>query len=170
MIPRAWWGLVFVLGCTNEASVTEPLGRPDAAVPVACADTEGILGSGVRSFLPVVDGDTVYLYRGPQGGYMVYLSVRAKGLDPSEVKVCYTDTFADGETFGSGCWRVRLGNDLGNGWHERVGIWGQIDTRFWTTPAVVRGQDASISVTMTDLEGCEVSDGFAVHISSTPGR
>ena len=44
----------------------------------------------MREYESISDGDTVYLYRGPQGGYMVYLSVQARGLDPSDDRVCYT--------------------------------------------------------------------------------
>ena len=94
-----------------------------------CSGTSMELGTGVRNYQSVADGDTVFLYRGPQGGYMIYLSVRAVGLDPSDVTLCYSEKFAStGNEFGKGCWKIMLTNDLGGGRFERVGVWGQVDT------------------------------------------
>lgn len=136
-----------------------------------CSGTDLQVGTGVRAFLAVSDGDTVYLYRGPQGGYMLYLSVRARGLDPSDVTVCYEETFrSDGRLLGEGCWRVKLTNDAGDGWRERVGIWGEIEPEFWDKAGSVRGEDVAVSVTATDRHGCQVTAGWWAHISEEPGR
>ncbi|MBI4509757.1 MAG: hypothetical protein HY698_08965 [Deltaproteobacteria bacterium] len=136
-----------------------------------CEGGEVEVGTGATSFEPVSDGDTVFLYRGPQGGYMIYLGVRAKGLDPSDVHVCYRETFKDtGQVFGEGCWRVRLVNDLGGGVYERVGIWGEVDPMYFTTPGRIRGKDAVVRTTVTDKSGCQGADEWWVHVSEEPGR
>src|SRR6185295_17077923 len=104
-----------------DAAPSEPPPEPDAAPATrSCEGIEAILGSGFREFEAVKDGDTVWLFRGPQGGYMIYLSVRAKGLDPTNVTVWYQERFADtGVVFGEGEWKVTLPNSLGDGWYER---------------------------------------------------
>jgi hypothetical protein len=144
---------------------------PDSSVPTRnCAGTSMELGTGVRQFQAVRDGDTVYLYRGPQGGYMIYLSVRAKGLDPNDVTLCYKERFTDtGKLFGEGCWKVRLTNDLGNGTYERIGVWGQVDPYYWTRPGAIRGKDATVDVTLVDSKGCGEDARWSVHISPDPG-
>lgn len=136
-----------------------------------CPGVQAELGTGVREFQPVRDGDTVWLYRGPQGGYMIYLSVRARGLDAKAVRVDYRETFrASGERLGAGTWKVQLPTDLGDGWWERVGIWGQIDPSWWTRPSEVRGSDVTVEVTLTDRVGCQVRGlGWSVHIHPEPG-
>src|SRR5262245_59480882 len=107
-ITRALLALA-VAGCTNLDPLTDPVDAgmtpapPDAAVAevpdagttaASCKTAPSMeLGSGVREYLPVKAGDTVYLYKGPQGGYMIYLSVRATGMDPSDVRLCYTEEF-----------------------------------------------------------------------------
>jgi hypothetical protein len=151
-----------------DAPVDNNMGPPDGH---ACDGIEADLGTGAREFEPVTDGQTVYLYRGPQGGYMIYLSVRAKGLDPSDVYFSYEETFDDtGEKFGWGTWRVRLTNDLGDGRFERVGIWGEVEPEWWTRPGSIRGRDATVAVTLTDAKGCSISGlGWSIHISEDPG-
>lgn len=171
-VGAAWLAAAVALsGCElDDSDVHVDILVPDAdAAPEEC-DPEIRVGTGVREFVPVTDGDTVYLYRGPQGGYMIYLSVHGRGLDPSDVNVCYSERFRDdGELVGEGCWRVRLGNDLGAGWFERVGIWGEIEPELWATPRLVRGQDINMNVTLTDKRGCSASGGWWVHIHEDPG-
>ena len=40
------------------------------------------IGSSVSGYMPLTDGDPILLYRGPQGGYHVYLGLRASGVAP----------------------------------------------------------------------------------------
>lgn len=40
------------------------------------------IGSSVSGFTPLTDGGPILLYRGPQGGYHVYLGLRARGVAP----------------------------------------------------------------------------------------
>jgi hypothetical protein len=153
-----------LLGCGAE-------GMTDEDPLVSCDQAEGVLGTGLRTFEAVTDGDVVWLYRGPQGGYMLYLSVRARGLDPSDVHVDYVTSFTDtGEVFGEGTWNVRLHEGLDGGWTERVGIWGTTLPAWWDKPGEIRGRDATVRVTVTDKNGCQINDlGWDVHISAEPG-
>ena len=144
--------------------------EPDAA-PGLAPECKLRLGSGVREFQPVNDGDTLYLYKGPQGGYMIYLSVQALGFDPERVNLCYVEKVAgSGTVFGDKCWLVQLTNDLGDGWYERVGVWGEVSSDFWTSPDTIRGHTVEVEVTLSDEQGCTARDSFQVFISADPGR
>jgi hypothetical protein len=147
-----------------------PVPSPDAAVTQSCGQNASYeLGSGVREWLPVNDGDTLYLYRGPQGGYMVYLSVRASGFDRDDATLCYELHVVDtGKDAGEGCWNVRLPNHLGGGMYERLGIWGQIDQSLWTRVSQVRGHTLRVDTELTDENGCKMTDGWTVDIHSDP--
>jgi hypothetical protein len=179
MSPRLPLLLVATIGTAcgaDDPVTTDPLpnlSEPDAGVPDAppARECEMRLGSGVRSFQPVEDGDTLALYKGPQGGYMIYFSVQARGFDRSRVNFCYVESFADtGKEWGNKCWLVQLTNDRGDGWYERVGIWGEVLPEYFTSPQKIRGKDAVIRATLTDEQGCSAEDGFNVHISLDPGR
>jgi hypothetical protein len=163
---RRGLALFFVAACGGSGTTGDPIGPPEET----CPGTELKLGTGLREYLPVADGDTVSLYRGPQGGYMVYLSVHALGLDPADNMLCYTERFADsGTVFGEGCWRVRLTNDMGGGWWERVGVWGEVEADYWTRPLAIRGKNVRVDVKLTDSKGCTVAAGWDVRIADEPG-
>ena len=40
------------------------------------------IGSGADGYVALVDGGTIAAYMGPQGGFHVYLQLRASGIDP----------------------------------------------------------------------------------------
>ncbi len=42
------------------------------------------LGTGSASFEPLVDGDTILIVRGPQGGFHFYGSMRASNINPGD--------------------------------------------------------------------------------------
>jgi hypothetical protein len=135
-----------------------------------CDGVEAELGTGAREFEAVGDGDTVWLYRGPQGGYMIYLSVRAKGLDRSLIYLDYTEHRQDtGQLIGTGQWKIQLTNDLGGGWWERVGVWGEIEPEFWTRPSIARGHTVTVAVKLTDKNGCRIDElGWTVNVHPDP--
>lgn len=131
-----------------------------------CRDVRLEVGTGNREFTPVADGDTVFLFRGPQGGYMLYISVRASGIDPTSARLCYEDVLTATETrVGAGCWNIQLPNDLGGGMHERVGVWAQIDPSLWGSPGAVRGQDVRVDVTLSDSRGCSADGSWTGFVS-----
>jgi hypothetical protein len=164
-----------LVACAADEPVTTGPGpivtEPDARPPDPNKACELQLGTGVRQFEPLRDGDTVALYKGPQGGYMIYLSIRARGFVRDRVSFCYKEKFAEtGLPFGDKCWLVQLPNDLGDGWFERVGIWGEVSADFWSKPGRIRGQDAILEAVLTDDDGCRAEDGYRVHVSIDPGR
>jgi hypothetical protein len=150
-----------------DAAVGSPDAAPDPAT--LCEGAEIELGAGVRAFQEVEDGDTLFLYRGPQGGYMVYLSVRAQGIDPQDANFCYVLHVVDTDReVGKKCWRVTLPNDLGDGRRERVGIWGEVSSQYWGWPSAIRGHTLRVDATLGDARGCHAADGWTVEISSDP--
>ena len=56
-------------------------GRDDEDTTCPTLDTTVELGTGVDTFVPLSDGDPLPFERGPQGGYHVYGSLRATGVD-----------------------------------------------------------------------------------------
>ncbi|MEQ1503574.1 MAG: hypothetical protein ABMB14_15155 [Myxococcota bacterium] len=42
------------------------------------------VGTGTAGFEPVADGGPVSFFQGPQGGYHVFVSLRAVGIDPGD--------------------------------------------------------------------------------------
>jgi hypothetical protein len=157
-----------------DAGVTP--GAPDAAPEVSDAATgktcDGVsmeLGTGNREFTSVKDGDTVYLFKGPQGGYMVYLSVRARGIDPSNADLCYVEHVVDTDReVGKKCWKIRLTNDLGDGMYERVGVWGEVYTEYWTRVSAIRGHTLRVTATLSDASGCSATDAWTANVSPDP--
>lgn len=156
-----------ITGDDVDAGTPEP-GPPDGGVqPNQCDGVTLEVGTGNREYTAVAPGDTVYLFRGPQGGYMFYISVRAKGIDPSNARLCYKDIVTTGgeKNVGEGCWSIQLPIDLGGGMHERVGVWGQIDPAYWTTPGQIRDKDVRVEVTLSDTKGCSAQGGWSAHVS-----
>ena len=49
-------------------------------------ETTVALGTGASSFIPLSDGDSIRFERGPQGGYHVYGSLQATGVDVGDPK------------------------------------------------------------------------------------
>jgi hypothetical protein len=150
----------------------DPEPTPDAApvTPTSCSVTgEMILGTGVESFVPVTDGDTVYIYLGPQTAYMLYIAVRARGIDPADVTLSYQVHFAGGEKIGEGSWRIMLTNDAGDGWRERLGVWGALDKRFTSSPQLVKDHDITLDVKLADTKGGCATAHYAAHVSPERG-
>ena len=56
------------------------------------------VGTGTARFVPVVDGDEVALVRGAQGGWHLWVSVRATGLDAGIGSLEITHGPADGSS------------------------------------------------------------------------
>ena len=175
-MPRAFLAVVLWGACsTSGAGPPGPRVDADAGadplIPASCDDAEVELGWGYLDFMAVSDGDTVPLYRGSQGGWHIFLAVRARGMVPDDVSVEYVYRFAaSGEEFGHDTWNVRLGVDVGDGWHERLGIQAAVFDSYWTSSYLIRGQDARVDATITDnLSGCQAQDGWNVHIAEDPG-
>jgi hypothetical protein len=57
-----------------------PENAPDMCKPANHGDPDVQLGSGQTDFLPVTDGETLSLEKGPQGGHHIWTAVRMKNL------------------------------------------------------------------------------------------
>ena len=56
-----------------------------ALLLLACcgpAGDEVAVGSGITGYAPLVDGGVLEVHQGPQGGFHVYLTLRARGVEP----------------------------------------------------------------------------------------
>src|SRR5262249_8500793 len=57
-----------------------PTDAPDLCKPANHGDPDVQLGSGQTDFLPVTNGQTLSLEKGPQGGHHIWIAVRMKNL------------------------------------------------------------------------------------------
>jgi hypothetical protein len=160
---RFFFPVLFLVGGCADLDTGEPLQRISGGgrrVIDPC-DAALQLGTGAREILPVSGGDTVTLYRGPQGGYMIYLGVRAVGIDPELSTFCYEQHLADtGELFGAGCWDLRLTTQAADGWYERPGVWAEVDPSFWDRVPELDGRAIDLEGTITDSDGCTAETGW----------
>jgi hypothetical protein len=67
----------------EEYSDKWPLNAPDMCKPANHGDPDVQLGSGQTDFLPITDGQTLSLEKGPQGGHHIWIAVRMKNLKQS---------------------------------------------------------------------------------------
>ena len=141
--------LVALAGCAAEGSDVPP---------------EVILGSGVDAFDPLADGDDLGIVQGPQGGFHVYGSVRAVGLDPGDPENLYaesnpTTTF----TAYNGDVRVDLGastyqQGLDPGPEPYYQMIGRLVILDIASPAELDGVTLRIEVVITDVDGVSAGD------------
>jgi hypothetical protein len=169
--------IVGVDGGTDETPDADIGGTPDAgddptpdAPPTKTCDGVTMdLGTGNREFTPVSEDTIVYLFKGPQGGYMVYLSVRARGINPDDAMLCYTEHVVDTDReVGKKCWNIKLTNSLGDGLYERVGVWGEVYSRYFTYPSAIRGHTLRVTATLSDSSGCAATDSWTANVSPDP--
>ena len=60
-----------------------PVNAPDVCKPANHGDPHVILGTGQTDFLPITNGQTVQLEKGPQGGHHIWIAVRMRNLKQS---------------------------------------------------------------------------------------
>lgn len=73
-VARAHWA-VLAAGALGACGCGAP---PEAAEP-SCA-----LGTGIDAYAPLEEGDPIDVYAGAQGGFHVFASVRATGIEPGD--------------------------------------------------------------------------------------
>ncbi len=64
----------------EDYSPTWPPNAPDLCKPAGHGAATISLGTGQQDYLPLADGDTVRLEKGPQGGHHIWTAVRMKNL------------------------------------------------------------------------------------------
>jgi hypothetical protein len=142
----------------DYATPTVPTGH-------ACAGLTLAPGVGLDSYLPVADGDTIELYRGPQGGLMFLLGMRATGFDAQDVTLCTQESMAGGGALGSACWHGSMAPLASAGGHQCAGLQAQTDPPTWSMPDNILGHDVTVVLTLTDVLGCQVTAMRTVHVA-----
>jgi hypothetical protein len=107
------------------------------------------IGTGSDHFVALADGDTVPIIHGIQGGYHVWGAVRARGVDPSGLRLRFTVWLTDGtDPVTTRTDRVDLD---GSGVHAGTAV-------FLPDPTVVRDHDCRLRVDITDVDGRTAGD------------
>jgi hypothetical protein len=70
-------------GALEPYTATWPPNAPDICKPAGHGAPTVLLGTGQQDFLPVTDGETVNLEKGPQGGHHIWTAVRMHNLKQS---------------------------------------------------------------------------------------
>ncbi|MFW6050062.1 MAG: hypothetical protein ACODAU_02740 [Myxococcota bacterium] len=136
--------VLLVAGCKG--------GEPQVGGDAGAAWLE--VGGGEWQFEPLEDGQEVELVRGGQGGYHVWVSLRAGGVDPDNVRMSITTEILSlaGSESGS-----TLDRDLGSapepGTYHYIG-WPAV----LPEPGCADGEEVEVRVTITDRHGTQVGD------------
>lgn len=80
MNHKRW--LLLVAGAAAAGAGAACQGAADGCDEASGPAPTLILGSSDRGFVPLADGGTVATYKGPQGGYHVFLNLRVTGMAP----------------------------------------------------------------------------------------
>lgn len=110
------------------------------------------VGTGTATFEPLEDGQSVPLIEGAQGGWHVWVSIRARGVDPTDVKL-------DVITYPREAGRPRqtrlhaLDLTARDGWYERVGL-----VQVLSLPECYQDREVVVSVDATDRAGRTAHD------------
>jgi hypothetical protein len=70
-------------GALETYTPSWPPNAPDICKPAGHGAATVALGTGQQDFLPVTDGETVNLEKGPQGGHHIWTAVRMRNLKQS---------------------------------------------------------------------------------------
>lgn len=79
---------MLVMGWGSTAVACAPEGQPPTDCPTGPVVLE--VGTGTGEWTDLREGDLLEIRHGPQGGYHVFGSVRARGVDPGDPEVPYT--------------------------------------------------------------------------------
>lgn len=121
-----------------------------AAWLAACGPTEPLVevGSGIRRFEAVTDGQTLPVVCGPQGGQHIWTSVRVMNVGPENVDIVLSIT--DAETGEQVCRSELKGLLLSpeDDWFSFTGV-----ACFVTDPAKIEGRTMRLEGTAADANG-----------------
>lgn len=134
----------------------------------ACTGSSLELGLGEETLMPISQGDTVTMVMGPQGGLMLLLAWRARGIDMSAVTLCARQSFAGGGAeVGFDCWSGSLAALTRAGAAECVGLIAQTSPMYWGMPQQVLDHDITLDLSVTDKNGCQLRATPTVHVAPT---
>ena len=149
--------------CPVEASLTAGTICADTNTAPGCVDDQGYAPLHLED--PTVPVDLV-VHMGPQGGFHVFLSVRAWGIDPGDPDTAKGDlgnplvtfTVKDGDVL-LGRRELRVGLLEGpDGSFERVGVAVVLEEDLVQTPQNIDGRPLTVEIDVTDAMGVTTSD------------
>jgi Ethanolamine utilization protein EutJ (predicted chaperonin) len=135
----------------------------DSALPVLDPALE--IGTGTVAFEPISDGDTIYIVRGPQGGYHFDISLRAQGIDPGNDQDLFdpSNPTTVWRAFDEGV-QVDVGIEATQGLDPvpgEPGVYQIIGRKLILdvmSDAELDGHEVTVEVDITDSDGVELHD------------
>lgn len=143
-----------------------PSDLPDICRPANAGAPEVVVGTGQTDYLPLTDGQTIQLEKGPQGGHHMYVALRMKNLKRSGSTTTLTAT-QPGTNIPAppSSFVFTFDGDTG-GYCKLYGLRFQLDA-LNTDLQQFLGKPLDVKVTVKDNAGNEGSGVAHVNISST---
>lgn len=110
------------------------------------------VGTGTARFEPLEDGQSTPLIAGAQGGFHLWVAVRARGLDPSGVRVEVVTYPLEAERPKQTTYHT-LALEMREGWLERVGL-----VQVLSTPECFQDREVVVAIDATDAAGRTAHD------------
>ena len=148
---------------TDGAAAVPSMGDVCKTSPPGPASVE--LGQGQNAFGPLVDGQTVQVERGPQGGYHVWLAVQVKNVQRQGTRTSISAVSSVGSTALPGYDVVFTFDPGEGGFCELYGLRYRVDTGGIDVQALL-GSSLDITVRVTDASGASAEDHKRVTLSS----
>jgi hypothetical protein len=154
----ALWTPLLLIACSG--------GGPDGGdncIPGADPSLE--IGLGVGGFSSIEDGEFP-LVHGPQGGFHLEIGLLATQLDTSDLVVGHLEGLIEGERYAqSDPWLDFRCDET----HGGLVSWGSL-LIYEATPEFLDGKLTTVTATVTDVQGTEVSVTQAFTIRDEPVR
>jgi hypothetical protein len=112
------------------------------------------IGTGVRRYEPLEDGQTVPIIEGIQGGHHIWGGFRGDGFNPEDIEIAYALTM-DGMAVG-GVTYVDYVERGASGFYEYSAVSVFIDDE--TDPLLLDGVTLRMSMRITDVDGLVLED------------
>ena len=110
------------------------------------------IGTGISQFEPLEDGQSMPLIAGAQGGWHLWIAVRARGVDPSGVRMAIVSYPQETERPKQTTFHT-LDLAARDGWFERVGL-----VQVLSTPECFQDREVVVSVDVTDASSRAAHD------------
>ena len=143
-----------------------PNDLPDICRPANAGAPEVVVGTGQTDYLPLTDGQTVQLEKGPQGGHHMYVALRMKNIKRSGSTTTLSATQpGTGIQAPPSTFVFTFDGDTG-GYCKLYGLRFQLDA-LGTDLTQFLGKPLDVKVTVKDNAGNEGSGVAHINVSST---